>query len=54
MSSAGGQGNGGYGQFITRCLCCSFLLREKTPHTLALLQCEIPLTGDSSPQTSPK
>jgi len=51
MSSAGG--NGGYGQFITRCLCCSFLLRGRTPHTLPLLQCEVPLTGDSSPQTSP-
>jgi len=33
-------GNGGYGQFITRCLCCSFLLRGRTPHTLPLLQHE--------------
>ena len=46
-------GNGGYGQLITCCLCCSYLLRGKTPHTLTLLQREIPLTGDSSPQTSP-
>jgi len=46
-------GNRDYGQFITRCLCCSFLLRGRTPHTLPRLQCEVPLTGDSSPQTSP-
>ena len=47
-----GMGNGGYSQFITCCLCCSFLLRGRTPQTLPLLQCEVPLTGDSSPQTS--
>ena len=35
-----GEGNGGYGQFITRCLCRSFLLRGRTPHTLPLLQRE--------------
>ena len=46
-------GNGGYGQFITHGLCCSFLLWGKTPHTLPLLQREVPLMGDSSPQTSP-
>jgi len=33
-------GIGGYGQFITHCLCCSLSLRRKTPHTLPLLQCE--------------
>jgi len=38
-------GNGGYGQFITRCLCCSFLLRRTTPHTLPLLQREVPSHG---------
>ena len=48
-----GTGNGGYGQFITRCLCCFFLLRGRTPHTITLLHCEVPLTGDSSPQTPP-
>ena len=46
-------GNGGYCQFITCCLCHSFLLRAKTPHTLPLLQCEVSVTGDSSLQTSP-
>jgi len=45
--------NGGCGQFITRSLCCSFLLRGKTPRTLPLLQREVPLMGDSSPPTSP-
>jgi len=49
-----GTGNGGCDLFITRCLCRSFLLRGKTPHTLSLLQREVPLTGESSPQTSPK
>jgi len=29
---------GGYGQSITHCLCCSFLLSGRTPHTLPLLQ----------------
>jgi len=33
-------GNGGYGQFITRCLCHSYLLRGRTPHTLPLIQRE--------------
>jgi len=33
-------GNGGDSQFTTRCLCRSFLLRGRTPHTLPLLQCE--------------
>jgi len=37
-----GMGAGGCSQFITRCLCCSFLLRGRTPHTLPLLQCEGP------------
>jgi len=46
-------GNGGCSQFITRCLCRSFLLRGRTPHTLPLLQREFPLTGDSIPLTSP-
>jgi len=27
-------GNGGCGQFVTHCLCHSFLLRGRTPHTL--------------------
>ena len=48
-----GTGNGVCSQFITRCLCCSLLLRGRTPHTLSLLQLEVPLTGDISPQTSP-
>ena len=48
-----GTGNGCNGQFITCCLCCSFLLRGRTPHTLPLLQREVPLMGGSSPQTSP-
>lgn len=26
--------NGGCGQFITGCLCCSFVLKRRTPHTL--------------------
>jgi len=39
-----GMGNGGYGRFITR-LCCSFLLRGRTPHTLPLLQHEGPSHG---------
>ena len=52
-SSLSGMGNGGYGQFITCCFCCSFLLSRRTPHTLPLFQCEVPLRGDSSPQTSP-
>jgi len=36
-----GTRNGGYGQFITLCLCCSFLLRGNTPHSL-LIQHEGP------------
>lgn len=47
-----GLGNGGSSQFITHCLCHSSLLRT-TPHTLSLLQCCIPSTGDNPPQTSP-
>ncbi|KAK4813314.1 hypothetical protein QYF61_023989 [Mycteria americana] len=43
-----GTGNGGCGQFITRCLCRSFLLRGRTPHTLPLLQRGVPPTGESS------
>jgi len=35
-----GTGNGGYGQFVTRCLCHSLSLRGKTPYTLPLLQRE--------------
>jgi len=46
-------GNGGCGQFITRSLCHSFLLRGMTPHTLPLLQREVPPMGDSSPRTAP-
>jgi len=40
-----GMGNGGYGQFITLCLCCSLHLRGRTPHTLSLAQCEGPSHG---------
>jgi len=40
-------GNGGCGQFITH-LCRSFLLGERTPHTLQLLQHEL-LQYDSFP-----
>jgi len=47
-------GNGGCGQFITRCLCHSFLLRGRTPHTLPLLQRGVTPMGDSSPQNVPK
>jgi len=35
-----GTGNGGYGQFMTHCLCRSLSLRGNTPHTLPLLQHE--------------
>ena len=35
-----GLGDGGCNQFIVRCLCCFFLLRGRTPHTLPLLQHE--------------
>jgi len=38
--AAQGDGEWGCGQFITRCLCRSFLLRGRTPHTLPLLQHE--------------
>jgi len=48
-----GTGNGGYGQFITRCLCCSFLLRGRTPHTPPRLQREVPRTGHNPPQAAP-
>jgi len=41
-------GNGGYGQFITPCLCCSSSLRGRTPHTLPLLQGGLP-TGSQPP-----
>ena len=44
-----GMGNGGWCQFITHCLCCSFLLRGRTPHTLPLLQHVVPPMGDSPP-----
>jgi len=37
-----GTRNGGYGQFITCCLCRSLSLSWRTPHTLPLLQCEGP------------
>lgn len=46
-------GNGGSRQFIMHCLCCSFLLTGRTPHTLLLLQHGVPPTGDSPPQNSP-
>ena len=39
-------------QFITRCVCHSFLFEGRTPHTLPLLQHGVPPMGDSSPQTS--
>jgi len=48
-----GMGNWDCSQFITHCLCRSLSLRGRTLHTLLLLQCEVPLAGDSSPQTSP-
>ena len=48
-----GMGNGGCGQFITLCLCYSFLLSGKTPHTLPLLQKGVPPTGDSPSPSSP-
>jgi len=38
-------GNRRYGQCITCCLCCSFLLRGRTPHTLHLLQRKGPSHG---------
>ena len=45
--------NGGCGQFITCCFCCSFLLRGRTPHTLPQLQHGVPLMGVSPPRASP-
>ena len=48
-----GMGNGGCGHFITHCLCHWFLLRRRTPHTLALLQHGLPPMGDSSTWASP-
>uniref|UniRef100_A0A8C0F7B9 Uncharacterized protein n=1 Tax=Bubo bubo TaxID=30461 RepID=A0A8C0F7B9_BUBBB len=45
-------GNGSCGQFITHCFCRSFLLRGRTRHTLPLLQCGVPPTGDTPPSTS--
>jgi len=47
-----GTGSGGHGQF-THCLCRSFLLRGRTPHTPTLLQQGVPPTGNSPPQTPP-
>ncbi|KAF1485580.1 Proton myo-inositol cotransporter, partial [Pygoscelis antarcticus] len=44
-----GMGNGGCSQFITHCLCRSFLLRGTTPHTLPLLQPGVPPTGHTGP-----
>lgn len=46
-------GNGGYRQFITCCLFCSFLLRGRTPHSPPLLQCGVPPMRDTPLQTSP-
>ena len=43
-------GGRGCSEFITRCFCCSFVLRGRTPHTLLLLQCGVPPTGDSPPR----
>jgi len=45
-------GNGGYSQFITRCLCCSFLLKGRFLTLFPCSSMNVPLTGDSSPQTS--
>jgi len=44
--------NGGCNQFITHCLCRSFLLWRRTPDTLLLLQRGDPPTGDSPPWTA--
>lgn len=44
-------GNGGWGQFITCHLCCSFLLRGRTPLSLPLLLHGIPPTWDRSSLT---
>lgn len=41
--------NRSWDQFITHCLCHSFLLRVRTTHTLPLLQCCIPPMGNSPP-----
>ena len=46
--------NRGCCQFITHCLCLSFLLRGMTPHTLPLPQRGVPPMGDSPLQTAPK
>ncbi|KAK4827032.1 hypothetical protein QYF61_013166 [Mycteria americana] len=43
-----GTGNGGCGQFTPRCLCRSFLLMGRTPHTLPLLQRGVPPTLEQS------
>lgn len=48
-----GLGNEGCSPIITHCLCCSFLLRGRAPHSLALLQCGVPLMGDTHPALPP-
>lgn len=50
-----GDGNGGCTKFPTHCL-CSFLSRDRTPHTLHLLQHQFPPTGTDQcklPQCEP-
>lgn len=42
-----GTGNGGSSQFIVCCPSFSFLLGNRTPHTLLLLQCGVPPMADS-------
>ncbi|KAM9599800.1 uncharacterized protein ACIBXB_003644 [Morphnus guianensis] len=51
--AAQGDRDGVYDQFITRYFCCFIILRGRTHHTLPLLQCGVPPTGDSPPRTSP-
>jgi len=46
-------GNGDYSQFITRCLCHSWSLRGRILTLFPCSRVKVPLTGDSSPQTSP-
>lgn len=45
---------GACSQFIASCLCYSILLRDGTPHNLALLQHGMLPTEDNLPLTSPK
>uniref|UniRef100_A0A8D0EP44 Uncharacterized protein n=1 Tax=Strix occidentalis caurina TaxID=311401 RepID=A0A8D0EP44_STROC len=52
LKQSRGTGDGDCGQFITRCLCLSSLLRGRTHHTLPLLHHGVSPTGDSPPGTS--